>query len=58
MEMRGRRDPSINHFIEQVYKFFGFWCSELKTRLLEARAREESLSIVVYEKEIVREVVT
>lgn len=60
MEMRRRLGAtfSITSFIERVYKAFGFWCSELKARLLEARAREEGLSIVVYEKEIVREVAT
>ena len=54
-EVRG--DPSIKQFIERVYKAFGFWCSELKARLLEARARHESWGVLVFENGIVRETI-
>lgn len=54
MEMRSRRDSSVRNISRRVYKFFGFQFSELKTRLSELGAREESFSIVVYEKGVVK----
>ncbi len=58
MEMRRRFGAtfSVKQFAEQVYKFFGFQLSGLKTRLSEMRAREESWGLVVFESGVVTEV--
>ena len=52
---RTGKGSSIRTFIRGVYKAFGFQLGELKPRLL-SRAREESLSIVVFKNGIITEV--
>lgn len=47
-------NSSIIRFIGGVYKAFGFWSGELKTRLLGVS--NESWGLVVYEKGIAREI--
>lgn len=54
MKRRGvGENPSLKKLSERVYKAFGFWVGELKTRL--SGVRNESWGIVVFEKGIVRE---
>ena len=52
---RAGEDSPIKQFIGGVYKAFGFWFCELKTRLLGVR--HESVSVVVFENRVVTEVI-
>jgi len=57
MEMRRRLGAtfSVKRFAEQVYKFFGFQVSGLKTRLLGVR--DKSWNVIVFKNGVVKEAV-